>query len=347
MSDSDYRFVFDTNAPVILHIFAVVTIVINGMIGNGIILYIHMHKPLKEADIYIIALAFVDLFACIVICPQYPFLNEYSDAYMGINTFALVQLMGLMRLCYEIYLGLLTAIALNRVHAVFRPYTFTSSTKRSKIIVVFIIVISLLDACLSHILPMEITGGLLIISIAVCLTLISTSYLSIAVKLYRHRHKIEHQVNATSETIKKRIADHSTSEYKSIRNEKTLENTVLTNESKITGDQHKKTEHVSVKLGSKIKSERIIKTRALNSNTSKRSKIISRKTLKMFLFTTILFVVSNVPVILIGARLTDYFYITYFSFINHTANIVVYVCFNADFRKELVGVCKKFNSLIK
>ena len=286
MSTLDFFTELNTNAPVTLHIFAVTFIVVTGFIGNGIIIYIQMRKQsLKEIDIYILALALDDLFACLVFCPQMAFLNQYIDEYKKGNFFALEQYVASFSLMMLCSLSLLTAIALNRMLAVFRPYTFNQSNTRAKLIVAFILGISLvyifMRICLSQYMPNGSTlrEGFIIFLACAFLGVTSMAYVSIAVKIYRQKRKISPRADTTTDTNRTNLADP-----------------------------------------------------------------IYRKTLKMYFFTTVLFLLSSVPIILVISKLTELFYIQYISFINHTANVVVYSCFNADFRKEIVNIWKNIKS---
>ena len=341
-----------TNAPVALHIFAVPAIIITGIIGNGLIIYIQIRKPtLKEVDIYILALAFVDLLVCLVICPQYPFLNKYIVESKKGNSFALVELLTCMSLLIWIYPALLTAIALNRFHAVFRPYTYVSSTKRSKLIVAAIIIISFSETVVASLLlnymPNRYTLGtefrLTLTWMCLCLFLTSISYLMIVIRLYQHKRKIFNRTASNTEKDGTQLAGPSTSDQRTgiSGDDKENETSKHTFTSRDVFPLNVK--DISRELESPPKC--IWKRATGGVNTAKETNAIHRKTLKMFFFTTVLFIVSNFPWVLIISDQTDNIYITYFTFINNNANIVVYSCFNADFRKEIVGIWKNLKSL--
>ena len=72
MSEFEVMSHWNTNAPLTLHI------LVTGMIGNGTIIYIKViKKHLNETDIYILALAIVDLLVCLISCPQTTFFGDY------------------------------------------------------------------------------------------------------------------------------------------------------------------------------------------------------------------------------------------------------------------------------
>ena len=189
----------DTNAPVILHIVVVAFFMITGTIFNGIILYIQKQKQNRsEVDIYTSTLACVDLFSCLVICPQYPFLGSYMKQYHQDNPYELRKFFTCTVFMMLIYFGLLTAIAFSRVNAVFRPFALSRSTKRSKRVVFVLFWVCLVDALISMNMHgfVHIHSGIEIaiwfmtsIPIPLCLILITISYLAIAIKLYLHSRR--------------------------------------------------------------------------------------------------------------------------------------------------------------
>ena len=75
-----------TDAPIGVHICLVIFFIITGGIINGFIIFLKVKKPaLQEIDYYIIALASVDIFLCVIICPQYPLITYYIDQYNKSN----------------------------------------------------------------------------------------------------------------------------------------------------------------------------------------------------------------------------------------------------------------------
>ena len=189
---------YNLNAPNYLHIVTVTFFVSTGTIFNGIILFIQQKKNNRsEMDIYISTLACVDLFACLVICPQYPFVSVYHELYKQGSSFAIRQFCTFAVFTNTMCLGSFTAIALIRVNAVFRPFTFVWSTKRSKWIVFALFLVSLIGAFFtinvqSYVPHGEaIAIGLIAIQMPLCLILMSVSYLAIFVRLHRQATKFQ------------------------------------------------------------------------------------------------------------------------------------------------------------
>ena len=120
---------YNLNAPNLLHIVAVTFFVLTGTICNGIILFIQRKKPNRsEMDIYMLTLACVDLFVCLVICPQYPFVGVYQELYKQGSSFAIRQFCTCAAFAMTMCFGSFTSIALTRVNAVFRTSSFVWST---------------------------------------------------------------------------------------------------------------------------------------------------------------------------------------------------------------------------
>ena len=344
---------------------AVTSVVITGTISNGIIIYSQMKKPsFNETDIYILALACVDLFACTVMCPQYPFLDVYIEEYNRNNHFALRQLFTCASFFLVMYLGLLTAIALNRVMAVFRPHSYISSVKRSKIIVAVIFCVNLLDAITSINLQRYLLNGYIFanllkaIQILLCLCLMIICYLSIVVRLQRQKRKVENRSGITTEvtTVTKQVPGPSTSDkHVPYQENKEIETattstmggqirTPLPLSPKVTNCNWKVTV-VNCNSDSAHERATVESGHKKRKTCSKGGNAIHLKTLKMFFTMTALFMASFLPLICIFTRLTNHFYVAYTTFINANANFVVYLCFNADFRKVVFGIAKRIKSL--
>ena len=115
----------NTEAPLTLHIVVASFFVITGTAFNGLIIYLKLRKSnIQETDVYIVALACVDIFQCIIMCPQYPFMVYYIAEYWKHRPLLLYQEIFCAYATSLIYLQLLTLIAMHRAYAVFKPYTF-------------------------------------------------------------------------------------------------------------------------------------------------------------------------------------------------------------------------------
>ena len=383
MSDYEPITAFNTNAPIMLHIVVVAIVVITGSFCNGAILYIQHKKPNRnEMDIYTIALASVDLFVCLVLGPQYPFLGAYIKQYNKGNIFALRQLFTCAEFAFLMTLGVLTAIALIRVNAVFRPFTFVWSPRRSKYIVLAIGLICLIYSCLSNntrnlVLNGEvIASSLTAIQILLCLVSIAVSYLAIVIKLYRHgRHLNKYSADKTkninqgknsSKTSEPNKQGRKTSNPPESSHKQTYVSTIAGNDDfkdiATTSDsasgiattsksdmQIYTTSNSATKIASISNSAMEIHAlyRQTNGKGIPRAREKSPthlKTLKMFFVVTVIFLISYIPLILISVRVTNMFYIVYIAFLAYNSNFVVYIVFNTDFRKDAIDILKRIKS---
>ena len=353
MSEFDTILQYNTDGPITVHIVAVTFFVLTGTVFNGIILYTHYKKPNRgKMDIYILTLAWVDLFSCTVICLQYPFMGAYTEQYRNGNSFALRQFFTSMVFIMMMSLGIYTAIALIRVNAVFRPLSFAGSTKRSKWIIFAITLLSLIDAFASmntqSLVPSgnDISVGLATIQMLLCLILMTVSYLAIAIKLHRHSRKFtNYSISKDTSTEISQIREstgiseepRSSQQMDKTSTSKTVEptNEPATHAGNITKPCHSGAE-ISTVSGSVMNDIRRSQPRDKDPHYL--------KTLKMFFAVTVIFVATYIPSICLMSRLTSSFYITYSVFIGNNSNFVVYLYFNAEFRKDVMKIWKRIKS---
>ena len=82
----------ETDAPLGLHIFVVSFVMLTGGTFNGLTIYLKLRqKSFHETDVYIVALACLDIFMCVVICPQQPLIALYIDSFSKGNPLLLRQ----------------------------------------------------------------------------------------------------------------------------------------------------------------------------------------------------------------------------------------------------------------
>ena len=300
MSEFETLSQFNFNVPNLLHIVAVIFFVTTGTIFNGIILYIqHKKTNRSEMDIYIVTLACIDVLGCLVIVPQYPLLGTYQELYKQGSSFALRQFFTIAMFTLTMCLGSFTAIALIRVNAVFRPFTFVWSTQRSKWIVVALFLISFIGSFLivniqsylqyGHVIAVVLSA----IQIPLCFILMTVSYLAIFVRLHRQSTKFD-KYSATDDKPKEMRRGHeSTTTFGSNqqREEPTApaEHTNPTNVFTIPNQLNIPCD--SVNAGKEQTSD----IRRLNKRRGKTP--IHMKTLKMFFVLTVLFVILYIPLV--------------------------------------------------
>ena len=149
-----------------------------------------------ETDVYILALACVDIFACVALCPQHPLITSYINRFAEDKPFALSQLMFCFSTVMFIYLQLFTTIAVNRVFAVLKPHSFQSSVKRGCWIVASLAILGILHTVMVILFQNviqhgnEITNVITVFEIALCFGSLNVSYILIFYKLYVQKRKV-------------------------------------------------------------------------------------------------------------------------------------------------------------
>ena len=178
-----------------------------GTIFNASTIYLKLRKSnIQETDVYIVALACVDIFQCIVMCPQYPFMEYYIAEYVKQRPILLHQYMLCGIILTVMYLQLLTIVAMNRAYAVCKPYTYKSSVKRACYVIAGLASISVLNAVILQTAVTFLTytrliaDAVIIIELAFSFTTLTISYVMIFVKLYTRKRKVERTIYSSNNT---------------------------------------------------------------------------------------------------------------------------------------------------
>ena len=93
--------------------------------------------------IFIIALAILDIFASVVVAPQIPFADYYIDLYRRGNAVPIEMFFLVLPFLIMSYLFILTSIAVDRAVAVLKPYSYTQSQRRTVMVILTDVLISL------------------------------------------------------------------------------------------------------------------------------------------------------------------------------------------------------------
>ena len=289
-------------------------------------------------------------------CPQYPFLGAYIEQYSNGNIFPVRQFFTCAFFILLMTLGLFTAIALIRVNAVFRPFSFVWSTRRSKYIVIAISFASFTYASLSINLHLRmyfengemIAGSITSIQILLCLLLMTISYIAIAVKLYRHAKHINKYSATADKTKKIKQGKHSRQPSKPDQQRKKTSNLTESAHKEIevsTISDNNDAKNIGTTSNAAMETSKVYRQTNYNRKTHAREKSPTHlKTLKMFFVVTVIFLTSNIPYILISERLTNIFYIAYIPFMTHNSNLIVCIVFNTEFRNDALDIWKRIQS---
>ena len=115
----------------VAHLFCVIAIGVLGVTGSAFSIYVYANKtPKTVGGTFIIALAILDIFSCIVVPPLIP-IKVFKK-----NHILMEILFFLLPLMISVYLMTLTTIALDRAVAVLRPFAYNNSPKRTLAIII-------------------------------------------------------------------------------------------------------------------------------------------------------------------------------------------------------------------
>ena len=132
-----------------LLLYIVIILIIAVLIYTGCIFSIYFYarqKPQTNSGLFIITLSFLDLFAATFLLPQQLLFTELVFDYFEEKGYTLYtgRIYGATLIFVVLsYLFILTCIALDRVKAVWQPFSFTQSRKRTISIVAILLSFSL------------------------------------------------------------------------------------------------------------------------------------------------------------------------------------------------------------
>ena len=125
------------------HVTIIIVIDIICLVGNGVTLYIYIiHRQKYTSRAYVIALAVLDICACLVILPFYAYTNKSVEMTENDDLF-LKAFFGLSAAASNGYTSMLNATALDRVFAVCFPLIYTQYYKlRTVLSLIFVFIMS-------------------------------------------------------------------------------------------------------------------------------------------------------------------------------------------------------------
>ena len=112
------------------HIILTILIILITILGNGAVIFVFYKKHLVNgSNVFIIAFAVIDILSATLIAPQicFDFLVDHSGYNRYIRREIFIVIVNLTILSN---VGLLSAVAIDRAWAVFRPFTYSSNKQR-------------------------------------------------------------------------------------------------------------------------------------------------------------------------------------------------------------------------
>ena len=231
------------------------------------------------------------------------------------------------------YLCILDAVALERVWAVFRPYKFRPSKKRT-----YIIVISTTSACAfqSFVMTLALRNyadimNRIVIGAVVFLSflILMVSYPAIILRLEQSKRQV---TSAGAQPGSKRTPAPKPNAQQGV----TISAIEMTTNHPTPSAHLQQASRAETNLSASSRGQ-ARRTRQTRNGEAKATKVSANKqSLKMFGAITILFVLSFTPFMMVNTGITqDMFWLYYFYFMNHTCNPVIYYAINIKFRKDV------------
>ena len=185
---------FDIPTPV--HIICICLIMFFSICGNTLVLYVYLRKkPFNVGNMFIITLAVLDIYAAIVIPPQFAMIHYFIERALYQDFWRRKMVLYFLLTVLFLYLEILVSIALDRVWAVFAPYSYTQSKKRITGIILLEIIISvILSVLLREINDVgygKFNQASIGVFIIVCFSILVCSYIAIIYKLKKNKRKVD------------------------------------------------------------------------------------------------------------------------------------------------------------
>ena len=187
----DYLEAFRKTSP-LQHAIAVTFFFTFGVVGNSIVIHIYRRKAANYVgNLYLILIAVVDIFACCVTLPFYPFLEYlHSDPFLIALRKLFFLLENLIRMTY---FYILLIMAIERYLAVFRPFTFRQIRRKMQHIALGIYFFEVGHCLLItfNVTPFSVALVLGLFTFGCVIMMIGTmlSYVAISIKLVKMSHK--------------------------------------------------------------------------------------------------------------------------------------------------------------
>ena len=188
----DMNISFD--APIIVHIACVSLIVLLGTLGNGTIIRASFKRNrYDKGNKLILALAYIDLFACYSLAFFVVFIDIYDNLFQYQTLQWLIwSRFKLSRFLILGHIGLMTSLTIERIWAVCFPYRYNAFERNINAVVCIPVLLAVLEAIVSSIVYSSFGTIILFTFIILGVSFILITYLFLACKLYlRQRRRID------------------------------------------------------------------------------------------------------------------------------------------------------------
>ena len=193
---------------------AVLLLMLTGILGNCLVLTIYGREKKQDEAVYVIALAVIDLFACVFLLPQVPVSELSVKLDWSLKVIMDKVYRTLSASCYYSYLFVQVAMALDQFIAVFRPFKYTRMRKKLNwwlfSVGALIIVIQISALVQPSNTIYRISLAFFVIILSMCFATLIGAYTAIALKLYAQRRVIRPQTQRADDIALRTISQAAT-----------------------------------------------------------------------------------------------------------------------------------------
>ena len=175
-------------------ILVVALILVTGVIGSGVVLKIYSKEKKQASQIYIMALALIDLLGCLFVLPQIPF---WQSGKIPVESPIFGLYMYVVIVQKQSYLFVQIAMVFDRIFAVFKPHSFNQLRRKTNkiLLMIFVAVQMTIQASMFLHFAVEIAAAIRVVGamhsivFGLGLALFVTAYPAIAVKLWKQSRR--------------------------------------------------------------------------------------------------------------------------------------------------------------
>ena len=166
-------------------------VLVTGFLGNLAVICCWLrHSNAYKWRAYVIALASVDMLACVVVCPMMPLVSPYERRVIHNDAFRFIMLACFLFTILG-YLSLLTATAVDRALAVFKPLVYNQFKRKQTTVCVALLCFCACVDGLCFLLDGNCRRNIALALFFIAFVTITAMYSAMAVKLWKQYNSIQ------------------------------------------------------------------------------------------------------------------------------------------------------------
>ena len=130
--------------PLAVNISCIVVIMFIGIIGNALVFRVYARRPLTPQKLFLVSIATLDLFVILTCVPQIPFIPLYMKHKINKNPTHQLAFTAIIYTVAISCLGIMINMTIDRLWAVFRPFTYLQNWKRPMIILALCVIFGIM-----------------------------------------------------------------------------------------------------------------------------------------------------------------------------------------------------------